>query len=71
MIDMLHGVIDDLRFGGRLLRKNLGLSVAIMLTFTIGIGLNAGVFTIIDGLLFRPRVTYDPASFVDALVGIE
>ena len=65
---MLHAVIDDLRFGGRLLRKNLGLSSAIMVTFTIGIGLNAGVFTVIDGLLFRPRVTYDPASFVELAV---
>jgi hypothetical protein len=68
MIHMRHGVLDDLRFGGRLLRKNPALSAAIMVTFTIGIGLNASVFTVIDGLLFRPRVTYDPASFVELAV---
>ncbi|MGE5246299.1 MAG: ABC transporter permease [Betaproteobacteria bacterium] len=58
-------MVDDLRFGVRLLRKNLLLSAATVLTLTIGIGLNAGVFTILDGLLFRPRVAHDPASFIE------
>jgi putative ABC transport system permease protein len=59
------GLLDDLVFGLRLLRKHLVLSVATVVTFTIGIGLNAGVFTVINGLLFRPRVAHDPASFVE------
>ena len=62
---MLHGLFDDVRFGIRLLRKTLGLSAATIVTFTIGIGLNAGVFTVINGLLFRPRVAFDPPSFVE------
>jgi predicted permease len=65
---VLSALFDDLRFGTRLLRKNLGLSIATVLTFAIGIGLNAGVFTVIDGLLFRPRVAHDPASFVEMQV---
>src|SRR5690349_6551650 len=65
---MLHALLQDVRFGARVLRKNLPLSAAIVLTFTIGIGLNAGVFTVIDGLLFRPRVSHDPASFVELRV---
>jgi predicted permease len=65
MIRMLHALLDDLRFGMRLLRKHLVLSAATILTFTIGVGLNAGVFTVIDGFLFRPRVAYEPASFVE------
>ena len=65
---MLSSIFDDLRFAVRGLRKHFGLSAATILTFTIGIGLNAGVFTVIDGLLFRPRVASDPASFVDVRV---
>ena len=65
MIRMVQGLGNDLVFGLRLLRKNLVLSVATVLTFTIGIGLNAGVFTVINGLLFRPRVAYDAATFVE------
>ena len=64
----MPAVLDDLRFGARLLRKHAVLSAATILTFTIGIGLNAGVFTVLDGLLFRPRVAYDPSSFVELIV---
>ncbi|MGH9139810.1 MAG: ABC transporter permease, partial [Vicinamibacterales bacterium] len=46
------------------------LSATTVLMFTIGIGLDAGVFTVIDGLLFRPRVASDPASFVELRVDI-
>ena len=35
-----------------------------MLTLTLGLGLNVGVFTVVDGILFRPRVEKDPGSFV-------
>src|SRR5579864_5376666 len=62
---MLEEIFDDLRFGFRLIRRHPLLSAATILTFTLGIGLDAGVFTVIEGLLFRPRVAYDPASFVD------
>src|SRR5205085_11618298 len=60
--DMLNDLLDDVKFGLRLIRKNPLLSAATILTFTLGIGLDAGVFTVIDGLLFRPRVAHDPAS---------
>jgi hypothetical protein len=67
---MFQNVFDDVRFGARLLRKNPILSATTVLMFTIGIGLDAGVFTVIDGLLFRPRVASDPASFVELRVDI-
>jgi hypothetical protein len=62
---MLRDLVDDLRFGTRLIRKHPGLSAATVLTFTLGLGLDAGVFTVIDGLMFRPRVAHDPASFIE------
>src|SRR6516225_4887914 len=51
--------------GVRLIAKHPLLSAATILTLTIGIGLDAGVFTLVDGMLFRPRVAHDPASFVE------
>jgi predicted permease len=62
---MLYDLFDDLRFGARLIRKHPSLSAATVLTFTLGLGLDAGVFTVIDGLMFRPRVGHDPSSFVE------
>src|SRR5258708_40100963 len=67
---MLNDLLDDVQFGLRLIRKNPVLSAATILTFTLGIGLDAGVFTVLDGLLFRPRVAHDPASFVDLRVDV-
>ena len=58
-------VRHDVRYDWRLMRKSRLLSIATILTFTLGIGLDAGVFTLVNGLLFRPRVAHDPASFVE------
>ena len=62
-------MLRDVRFGFRLLRKTPILSGAIVLTLALGIGLDAGVFNLIDGVLFRPRVEHDPEAFVQ--VGVE
>src|SRR5215831_18976157 len=54
----------DIRFAFRLIRKAPVLTIATILTLALGIGLNAGVFTVLSGLLLRPRVTVDPPTFV-------
>ena len=58
------GFAHDLRFAFRLVRKSPTVSLATVVTLALGVGLNAGVFTVIDGMLFKPRVTADPSSFV-------
>jgi predicted permease len=54
----------DLRFALRLIRRAPVLSIATVVTLALGIGLNAGVFTVLSGLLLRPRVTVNPDTFV-------
>ena len=61
---MMDAVLQDLRFAFRLILRAPVLSVATVVTLALGIGLNAGVFTIVNGMLLRPRVTADPSSFV-------
>src|SRR5690242_19495472 len=39
------------------------VSIAVTLTLAIGIGINTGIFTIINGILLRPRTDSDPATF--------
>ena len=46
--------IQDLRFGARMLGRNPGFSALAILCLTIGIGINAVVFSWIEGMLFRP-----------------
>src|SRR6185503_19468553 len=60
----MDALLRDLRFAFRLVFKTPALSLATIVTLALGIGLNAGVFTIMNGMLFRARVTVDPATFV-------
>ncbi len=57
------GLAEDLRYGLRLLRKNLPLAATIVATLTLGIGMNVSVFTLLNAIAFRARVP-DPGSFV-------
>lgn len=50
----VDGLIQDLRFGFRILRRNPGFSALAILCLTLGIGANAAVFSWIEGILFRP-----------------
>src|SRR5215831_12859481 len=60
----MEALARDLRFALRLISKAPVLSIATIVTLAIGIGLNAGVFTVLSGLMLRPRVTVDPDSFI-------
>jgi predicted permease len=57
------GLLDDLRYGLRLLRRNFALAATIVATLTIGIGMNVSVFTLLNAVAFRPHVP-DPGTFV-------
>ena len=55
---------EDVRYGCRVIRRNPLLSLVVVLTLTVGIGINASVFTVVDGMMLAPHVYKDPASFV-------
>jgi len=47
-------MLQDLRFGLRMLRRNSALSVLAILCLTLGIGATTAVFSWIEGILLRP-----------------
>jgi predicted permease len=57
-------VWEDMRYGVRLIRRNPLLSTVVVATLTVGIGINASVFTVVDGTTLKPLVNRDPASFL-------
>ena len=56
----------DLRFALRLLRRNMGFTVAVVLTFALGIGCTSAIFTLVNGILIR-ALPYPQASALVAL----
>lgn len=51
---------QDVRYALRMLRANKGFTLAAVLSLGIGIGANAAVFRVIDGMLLRPLDVKNP-----------
>ncbi|HEX9004910.1 MAG TPA: ABC transporter permease [Blastocatellia bacterium] len=57
-------MIQDLRFGVKMLYKNVGFSVVVMLTLGFGIGVNTALFTAFNALVLKPLPLKDADSVV-------
>jgi putative ABC transport system permease protein len=65
MFSMVH-LIRDVRFGLRQLAKSPGFTAVGVLTLTLGIGLVAAMFSIVNGVLFQ-KLPFDRAEQLMAL----
>ena len=57
-------IVQDIRYALRALVRQPALSVAVILTLAIGVGLNGSVFSIVNAYLFRPLEVRDPGRIV-------
>lgn len=60
----MHSVIHDLRFNLRLMRKRWGTTLLVLAALTLGIGLNTGVFSVVNAVLLRPLPVFEPNRIV-------
>lgn len=58
---------ENLRYAFRQLRKSPGFSIAALTTLAMAIGVNAVVFSVLNGLILRPLNVPDAQS----LYGVE
>ena len=62
-------MLQDIRFGLRLLRRNPGLSVIAILCLTLGIGANTAVLSWIEGVMLRPYPLVDDEDRLFVIAG--
>ena len=60
-------MLNDLKYGVRQLFRSPGYALAIVVTLALGIGVNAAVFSMVDGFLLR-RLPYPQPDRLAALV---
>ncbi len=63
-VHWLTDFLDDVRYAFRSLRRTPGLSVFVMVTIAVGIGMTALPFSMLDALIFRPYPVARPAEVV-------
>ena len=60
----IETLIQDVRYGGRMLRKNPAFTVAAVLTLGLGIGAATAIFNVTDETLFSPLPLPEPQQLV-------
>ena len=64
-ITVVHSLLQDVRYGLRMLGKSPGLTAIVVITLGLGIGVNTSIFSVLNEWLLRPLPVPHPEKIVN------
>jgi putative ABC transport system permease protein len=65
---LFAGILQDIRYSFRTMRKSPGFTAIAILTLALGIGANTAIFSMMSGLMLHTLPVRDPKSLIEILV---